>query len=196
MWRAFRGVGYDPHADPAEPPPKDQTGWYGAAALLSFLFVAGPLFGPVTAFVVAITGGGSSTDGSRPVVAGTWLLLGIGIPVLAFLGARQGHRWWRAREHGRRRDAEQRARLAQAGRCLCWQARSVSGPFAAEYLLRHLRPEPLPPLPVHLPASAALGRCVTTGALWLTLDGTDPGRALLLRGAAPPDAGPPSGQYL
>jgi hypothetical protein len=46
-WRVFRGLSYDPHVDPADPPPKDQSGWYGLAALLSLLVVGLLLRGAV-----------------------------------------------------------------------------------------------------------------------------------------------------
>ncbi|WP_203684321.1 hypothetical protein [Actinoplanes siamensis] len=187
VWRAFRGLSYDPYSDPRDPPPKDQAGYYGLAALLSLLFVALPLAAPTTALVNALTGGGDATDAGRPIVVGTWLLLCIGIPGLVFLIARQAHRQMRARQHRRDRQAAQRARLSQAKRCHCWQVRSISGEFAVEYERQHLHPEASPPLPVALPGTAGLGRCPTTGALWLTLDADDAGKALLLRGTTPPE---------
>jgi hypothetical protein len=183
VWRAFQSLSYDPHTDPAEPPAKDQTGYYGAAALLSLLFVALPLGGPTAALV----GFGRAGE------VGTWLLLCLGIPALAFLGARQAHREMRARRHRRRREAEQRSRLSQARRCHCWQVPSTSGPFAVEYYQHHLHHEPLP---MPSPVAASLGRCPTTGALWLAVDADDPARAVLLRGTPHAETEPAPGMYL
>lgn len=169
VWRTFRGLSYDPYADPRDPPPKDQTGYYGLSALLSLLFVALPLGAPTTALVTALTVGGDAADANRPIVVGTWLLLCIGIPGLTFVGARLAHQRMRARRHRRDREAVQRARLGEAERCHCWQVQSISGPFAVEYRRQHLRTEASPPLPVALPGTTNLKRCPTTGVLWLTL---------------------------
>ena len=182
IWRAFRSLSYDPYTDPDEPAPKDQTGYYGLAAILSLLFVAAPLGSPVSALLAGLTATANNAD--NPLVVATWLLLCIGIPGLSFLGARQVHRERRARRHRRRRQAEHRARMANAQRCHCWQAASASGQFATLYFRQHLRPEPFTLRAPNLRGLADLGRCPTTGVLWLALDKDDPGKALLLRGTS------------
>ena len=193
-WRAFRGVSYDPYTDPADPPAKDQSGYYGLAALLSLLLVAFPL----TGLVPTLTRATGFDEVNSTLVISFRVLLCIGIPVLSFLGARRAHRWFRSRRHDRRRAAVRRAGLSDAQRCQCWQRGSMSGPFAADYLHRHLQPEAITYLPPALRDNMSLGRCAVTDAMWLGVRHGSQGTAVLLRGAVGHDEEPsqPTGFYL
>jgi len=195
-WRAFRGVRYDPQDDPTGPAPKDQAGYYGLVALLSLL-IAIPLGGPATTAVAALTGAASPQQASQKLMISTWLLLCLGIPFLAFLGARYVHRRLRAHRIDRQRAAAQRSRHTTAQRCQCWQICSMSGPLAAEYLDRHLTGEPTDRLTA-IGENPTLGRCPSTGALWIAIRQPPRSNTLLLRGVVGDHEAPtgPSGFYL
>lgn len=182
-WRAFRSVQYDPISDPTEPPLKDQSGFYAVAGILS-LAAAIPLVGPTASLITAVTGVPRSEHIDTKLIASTWVSLGIGVFVLGFLGARQAHRWFQARQRDRQRAAVHRATITAANRCHCWQVRSMSGPLATEYLNRHLIPEPTDRLPATIRDNASLGRCPSAGALWLaTRETPHSPNTVLLRGA-------------
>jgi hypothetical protein len=197
-WRAFRSVSYDPYTDPADPPAKDQSGYYGLAALLSLLFVAFPVTGLVPTLLAAMTRATGPDEVNPALIISIRVLLCIGIPVLSFLGSRQAHRWLRSRRHDRRRAAVRRAGLSGAQQCQCWQSGSMSGPLAVDYLHRHLQPEATTYLPPALRDNASLGRCAVTGAMWLGVRHGSHGTAVLLRGAVGHDEEPsqPTGFYL
>ncbi|WP_250030263.1 tetratricopeptide repeat protein [Paractinoplanes maris] len=103
------------------------------------------------------------------------LLTGAGLGLLAL--ARR-HNW---RTERRARQASDRYRLSDAGDCRCWRTTALTGSYAAAYLGRHLTPA--------MPGSA-LGRCPSTGALWLATTDEENGQLLLLRGADRPASDP------
>jgi hypothetical protein len=187
-WRAFRSVRYDPHTDPNEPAPKDQSGYYGLAGLFCILSLA--IVADGMAPTVAGVSGAAGPTARHGLMTAIWVALIFGSGAGGYLLARYAHRRLRARGADRRRAAALRHRIAAAGNCRCWRTDILTGSFANAYLKTHLTREPVDDLPPSLAEGSSLGRCGTTGTLWLGPP-AGPGSAVLLRGLAAEDEADP-----
>ncbi|WP_258724025.1 hypothetical protein [Cellulomonas sp. NS3] len=201
--RGLRGLRFDAGTGAVEHESASPTGWYGLAGIAGF----------AAGLAAALTGADALTQAlgpstSRDVVV--WLTAIVGLPVLAVLAARAGHRRLKVRARRRAGAARIRDVVATADRCRCWSDVSLVGELAEAYLERHLRAWPDAEGPVEvarrLGTDARLGWCPTTGTPWLGGPIGRGGSYVALRGTVPavpvpappsaPDRAPRSGFYL
>jgi hypothetical protein len=179
-WRAIRTYRYNAATDAVEHVEKEHTGVYGLAGLVAAFVALCVTAAPYEALARRVGEFDASTL-HRIGWTSLALLTFLGPGAAAYFGARAAHRRLQARRRDRRNRVAERQRLALAARCQCWQAHGFSGAFAEAYLHRHLTQLTPDVVPVAPNLRGRLGRCPSTGALWL-MTGVGASPALLLRG--------------
>ncbi|WP_146844151.1 hypothetical protein [Cellulomonas terrae] len=151
--------------------------------LVVLLVLVGLIAGSVAA--AGLSGLGSDYWPTAPdaIAVGLWLVPLVALPVLGGVLGVRAVRLLDARAILRRDADEDRARLAGATSCRCWESSGLTGPFAAAYASVHLRPSPDPGL-----STPPAGRttvtleCPLSGVRWLSTTTESGISALLLRG--------------
>lgn len=181
VWFGIAGLRFDARNE------RTSNGSTQVRGLIAILVLVG--------FIAGIAAGaGLSSLQSRwwpdaPVVVHVtmWLVSLVGLPLL---GGYLGTRWARVedvRTMHRRDTDEDRARLAGAASCRCWESAGLVGPFAGAYATAHLRPSTEPGM-TRPPAgrTTLVLECPLSGVRWLATTTESGISALLLRGTPRP----------
>ena len=205
VWRAINTLRFDPVTESVDGLGDSAKAIYALVGIVTF-FVGFALGFPLSELLAAATGAPSVDEANPLLISSTWFSAAIGFPVLSILLVRRAHRRHLVRGNQSRRASQARRRLAEAKQCQCWSTRYLAGEFASVYLERHLLPvgasAGLAEASTYLGNSLRLGRCTTTGCLWLGGHVDVGGGMVLLRAAAATDAAsdgpdaPSAGFYL
>jgi hypothetical protein len=188
IWRAFNSLRHDPATATTKGPRGELNGPRIAAGVVGI--TTGVYLATEAVAGAAHLSGAAQVSQANPIlVISLWLLVWIATVIGSIAGVEKARTLKGELQRRRERNAAERRTEVLADQCQCWQTRLLRGSFADAYRSRHLVPvasgSGVEHLRQRLGAGVSVGRCLTTGAIWLA-GPLGPGNTqLLLRGPAP-----------